>query len=174
MKLRVASLVTMLMLCMSAQALPVLNWSVSGPGGPTATTAGAETTFAYNATPSFGAGYMASSATVTEAGDYVFDYLFTGHHSWYLATAYLTTSDGGTLVNQSASGGFSFSGSYTFTGVTAGQTIAFNFGGANYDSSRLLQGQLVITQTSVPAPGLLALFGLGIIGISIARRKVNG
>ena len=152
----------------------IIDWDISGPGTLSSSGSLGDETLSYN--------YSAFSGTWTvfgvadQAGDYTFDYDYSGLHSWYQVTAFLTSSAGDTLYSAgpqncctTPSNGFSTSGIYTFTNVGAGDTIGFSLGGSNYDSAQILQGSLHLAQ--VPEPAALALFGLGLLGVAFSKRR---
>ncbi|MHB1097702.1 MAG: thrombospondin type 3 repeat-containing protein [Gemmatimonadaceae bacterium] len=116
-----------------------MSYSLPGSAGFSTKTWGLSTT-------------AATTGAITETYDY------TGFHSWYLAKAFVrpfvihaaVKSYGPYLQTGGVSGGFHWTGSYTFN-VVAGDTYGFEFGGSHYDSSLMLQGTFTITYP-VPEP----------------------
>lgn len=164
----------------AAQAVPIVDpWTISGPGTTSATGGGGTWDLSYHLNP---AGFstvqwVVTGGPVTDDGDYALDWIYSGFHAFFQVEAFLTTSTGTTLVNVGPanccappSGGFSYAGSYTFAGVSAGDTIGFIMGGENFDSNNVLQGNLHLVQTNVPAPAGLMLMLLGLLGFRFATR----
>ncbi|MDO9092801.1 MAG: hypothetical protein Q8R98_08110 [Rubrivivax sp.] len=161
----------------AVQAAPVV-WAITGPGTTSALQAGVTATLSYNHSPA-STGTWQVRGTAVEAGDYSFDWNYSGFHAFFRVTAFLGSTDGDTLVNAGPescctepSAGFNYSGSYTFTGLTAGEVFGFNLGGSHSDSDRRLIGSLLLTQTSmVSAPGTLALAGLALLALGASTRR---
>jgi hypothetical protein len=113
------------------------------------------------------------------AGDYRFDWDYSGFHAFFQVTAFLSAFDpGGTTPIYSAgpvnccaspSNGFNESGTYTFLGLSAGDTFGFTMGGSNFDSDNRLIGTLDLTQ--VPEPASVLLLGLGYGALAAQRRR---
>ena len=73
----------------NAQATPIA-WSISGPGIATATQADAVTWDMHYDARGYGVTRVYTvSGVAADAGDYTFNWNFSGFHSWYLATASL-------------------------------------------------------------------------------------
>ncbi len=163
----------------SAHAGPI-SFTIAGPGSTSATSSGGVSTLSYALNP---AGFSTQTWQVQgiadAAGDYSFNWDYSGFHAYFSVTAFLNTSSGQTLVNAgpnncctTPSAGFNYTGSYTFTGLQAGDTFGFSLGGRNGDSNNQLNGTLTLTQTSqVPEPGTLALVGLTLAGLAAAGRR---
>ncbi|HTW20067.1 MAG TPA: Ig-like domain repeat protein [Mycobacteriales bacterium] len=89
---------------------------------------------------------------------------YTGLHAWFEVTvdlnAFITTPSGTTttqLVNAgptscctAPSNGFSYQGTYSFTGLQQGDVYGFTFGGSNFDSNNFLRGTLQLYPNSSP------------------------
>lgn len=181
MKRLILGAVLAIMWAATTQASPLVDpWTISGPGTTSATGGSGTWDLSYSLNP---AGYNTVQWTVTggpvlQSGDYDFDWTYSGFHAFFDVTAFLTTSDGTTLVNvgpnnccTAPSSGFTYNGSYSFTGVSAGDTIGFMLGGSNFDSNNVLSGNLNLVQTNVPAPAALSLLALGLLGIGRLKRQ---
>ena len=159
----------------AAHAAPIV-WTITGPGTTSAVNAGGVSTLSYNWSPSAFSGEWQVRGVAAEAGDYTFDWDYSGFHSFFRVRAFLNSTEGDTLVNVGPescctppSGGFSYTGSYTFASVTAGSTIGFNVGGSHFDSAPTLAGTLTLTRVS--APGTVALAGLGLLALGAVSRR---
>jgi len=90
---------------------------------------------------------------VPKSGIVTFDWVYTGFHAWYEATAFFRVfADGDEFLgvdNQSASGGFTFSGTAAINVSDTG-TFGFEIGGYNHDMNSTLQGTLTITKLRTP------------------------
>ena len=136
----------------SAMAVPIVDpWTISGPGTTSATDSGGGVwDLSYNLNNgSLLETWTVTSGPVTAAGDYEFEWAYSGLHSVFELEAFLFTSTGTQLVNTSLPfadpSGFYFSGSYTFVGVSQGDTIGFELGGSHMPSGAL-QGNLHLEQ----------------------------
>lgn len=157
---------------MSANA-GVIEWNITGLGVTSTTELSVgEYQLNYDLRPSgYSVNTWSVSAMADQAGDYTFDYSYNPFHSWFQPTAFLTTTQGDTLYSGYPT---PISGTYTFSGVSAGDVIGFNMGGNHFDSSQILAGQLNLTQVSaVPEPSMIALMlgSLGLVGFMANRRK---
>jgi hypothetical protein len=162
----------------------LLSWSFTGPGTTSTTQVGNLTTLDYllsgpevHTTQSW-----VATAIAGDAGDYAFNWNYSGDHAFFEASAFLNAISPslGTdnLVSASTFGLFDFIGSYTFSDVNVGDALQFVFGGRNNDSTEVLVGALTLDQQSnlssqgnVPEPTTIALLGLGVLGLTAARRK---
>ncbi|MFC0254300.1 PEP-CTERM sorting domain-containing protein [Massilia consociata] len=167
----------------------VLTWNITGPGttAATQTAAGADLTYALAGPDVYSTQSWSATAIADKAGDYSFDWTYSGFHAYFMVTAFLNASSsmGSTdsLVNagpanccSAPSGGFGYAGTYTFANVNAGDTLQFTFGGTNGDSDARLLGTLSLKQqeaSDVPEPASAALFGLALAGLLAARRRVR-
>lgn len=161
-----------------ATASHAVTWTITGPGTTGQSTLDDVTTLTYAINP---AGFSTRTWDVTavaeNTGDAVFDWDFSGFHSYYFVTAGLQTinpsatlvSDGPANCCSAPSGGFSYEGRTTFN-VTAGDVFGFRITGSNFDSNNVLRGQLEIAPVPLPATAGLALLGLAGLGMT-SRRK---
>jgi len=160
-------------------AVPV-SWNISGPGTTsTVTNTSNDWDLNYNlpGTSGYNTNTWSVTGVATQNGDATFDWTYSGFHSFFQVTAFLNTSPGDVLVNAgpqncctTPSNGFNYQGTYTFTGLSIGDMIGFSLGGSHYDGTQQLQGNLNLVQ-NIPEPSFVALFGLGLLGLSFARRR---
>lgn len=160
----------------SANAGLVTAWTISGPGS-TSSTQSAYNSWALNY-DTVNSGAWVASAVVTEAGDYTFDWDYSGFHAFFAVRAFLSTSDGTSLVNvgpenccTAPSAGFTYNGTYTFENTAVNDIISFSFGGRNGDSNPTISGSLNITQVS--APSAFIFVGFGLAALFINRKKFS-
>jgi hypothetical protein len=150
----------------SASVLAVAPWSTaySPTAGATVTANGmagtATMSYASPYNPTYGMGHFwRFTTTASEAAIVTLPWTFSGFHSWYDATARLRVyiNRGGTelfgpyLVNGGVSGGFSYSGTTTFS-VQAGDAYGFEVYGYHYDGANVLNGTLSVTVPLPPPP----------------------
>ena len=160
-------------LCSGIANAGIINWNISGPGVTGINQVGDVTDATYNVGGYGSYNTWTVSGIASQAGDYTFDWNYSGHHSWYQASALLNAfdADGSTSLFpwSPVSGGFNLSGSYTFDNVAAGETIGFTFSGYHYDASQLMVGTLHLEQ--IPEPSALMLASLGLVGLAATRRR---
>ena len=142
------------------------NWTASGiTGGTTSITpaAGAADTARFSylvdlGNPGNGVSFRTATYSVPAAhsGTVTFDWVYTGYHAFFATRAYLVvyaqTSSGTTeipLIDDVASGGFSFNGTATIE-VEAGLPFGVTIGGSNFDSDSELDGTLKVFNFDAP------------------------
>ncbi len=175
--------------CMTQVANADLIWTISGLGTTGVTTMGPDTHATYDLSRSgFSTRTWVLSATAPAAGDYNFDWDYSGFHSFFQVTAFLNAFDDSGPTSLYAAGptsfgggppseGFLVNGAYTFTGLNAGETFGFQFGGRHGDSAQVLRGRLNLTLVSepvaeVPEPASIALWSLmSVAGLAAWRRR---
>lgn len=135
------------------------NWSVTNQGSVhpemAVTLAPSDLRYSYDVNLG-GGGVPFRTSTIQHANDAAltisFDYTYTGFHAFFQAFARLEAfANTGmvqtvvTIVNQSVSGNFSFSGTASIT-LTPGQTWGVRVGGSNFDANSRLMGTLTISR----------------------------
>jgi len=173
----------------AAQALPITDpstWSGSGPGTQTITAIPGGIQFDYHVGSFFCAGcgtnYWAFQTIAPETGTLSFNYTYNLFSAWFQASSglYVRINGGPVAIldpfnpnDGSASG----SGSLSLS-LVAGDFLDFIVQEYNFDSAPDIGGTITLTQlsgatgeASVPAPGALALLGLGLLGLGGLRRK---
>lgn len=175
-----AAVLSVLMLLASASYTPVSaassgftgpyameNWSASGPGTVTISPSSGSTTtaeFSYSYTSpgifnTLGWKIWKYEMTAPATGTLTFDWTYSGIQggpgplgAYVIMDAFTNGPGGGTLLvpTQLAYGGFNFSGTATLH-VTKGDTFGIEVGGyQTYNSSRLLQGIVTLTNFNAP------------------------
>lgn len=138
-------------------------WTGSGPGTTVVVSDGssAPAEFTYDNPGPF-SGAWEFSTTAGAAGTHTVNWTYSGFHSWFQVRVMLDAFvyDGSTtttvnLVNDgpanccsSPSGGFSYSGTYTFV-VQPGDEYGFQMSGSHFDSARQLKGRLTVDEPNV-------------------------
>ena len=155
------------------------NWT-SGPGTLTSTqTDNVASLTETNPNSAFGQSVWTVSALAVDGGDYTFDWQFSGFFAFFQVTAGLRAIDNSGTTGILAAGpqsccttpsaGFNYLGTYTFSGISAGETIRFQTYGENFDSNRTMNSTLTLTQ--VPEPASIALVGLALLGAAVTMRR---
>ena len=128
------------------------------------------------------------SNTAATAGDYKFNWNYSGDHAYFDVHAELDAIINGVEVGiynpanenccNSPSNGFNQSGTYDFGTLQVGDNYGFIMRGSNSDSDDHLYGTLNITDanasvSAVPEPETYAMLltGLGLMGFMVRRRK---
>ncbi len=148
----------------AAKAAAAGLWAAGGPGAVTLVSDGSgadpEMSYAQHGS-TFSTRTWEFSTTAAQTGPVTLNYQYGGYHAFFQVRVFLQAFVGGsavTLINDgpvncctSPSGGFNYSGTYTFN-VTAGQTYGFRFGGSNFDSDSRLLGTFKLPGFSPPPP----------------------
>lgn len=163
----------------------LVSWTISGPGITNAQQLAVnEWQLDYSLDPAdFSSQTWTVQGIAPADGDYIFDWNYSGFHSFFKVTAFLNTfnpsnslySAGPNNCCTPPSGGFNESGRFTFSNISTGATFGFTMGGSNFDESNILQGTLTLNQVTVPEPtSTLSLLALGTLGAaSTLKRKLK-
>lgn len=169
----------------STPAQAVTIWSATGPGTVTVLQDGSggvsEMTYSLSGSEVFSTQTWTFLTTAASSGPVTYDWAYDGFHAFFQVRVFLIADNGvdQTLVNDGPvncctppSGGFNYSGQYTFN-VLAGESYGFRFGGSNFDSNSVLQGHF--TAAAVPEPATLTLLLIGGAAAGLIRlRKRQG
>ena len=138
----------------SPAAMSDSPWVGGGTGTLTVDSDGSSDSaqFTYAANPA-STGNWYFQTTAASSGTYSIDWNYTGYHAWYQASAALESFvyDGSSyssivsLASSGTFGGFSFSGTESFT-VQPGYIYGFRFSGSHNDSDTRLLGTLSIEE----------------------------
>ena len=132
-------------------------WTATGPGTVTlvsnGTAGNAVMTYSLTGPAVFIAQRWNFTTTAAASGPVTLPWSYSGYHAFFATQAVLEAVVNNvvvaTLISGPAPGGFSFTGSHTFT-VNAGDTYGFRFGGQNFDSDSRLQGTFTVHLNSDP------------------------
>lgn len=173
-----AAFFAFILLTIAGTPAGAISWGMTGPGTTNISVDDNEVTFTYahDVRRLSGAFHWTISGGLFAPGLHLLDWTYSGKHNYGQSGTYLIFDGENLLPTQSAgaarSAYFSYSGRLAINAASYGK-FPFALGGANDDTTRLMQGSITLKIATVPVPAsaLLLVTAISFGGLVSALKR---